>query len=261
MKAHLIPVVFFLVLSITILYSTTHFSSAATVFPTSFSFVGQVISPLRASLYGVSHAQERGSSEMDKLRAENTKLLSKMVDYNNLKKDNEALRSQFQSTAISSQKLLPAHIVGFKGSLTSPDVFILSVGTRSNIKKGMAVVSGNNLVGEIKNVSPYFSEVILVQNSNFSTLGVTSENNSPGIVKGEEDFIIFDHVVITDTISKNETVTTKGEQNGSGVGIPAGLIIGKITDVNKSETQPFQSGIVKSLVNFQKLSTVFVVTQ
>lgn len=261
MKAHLIPVGFFLILSLIILYSTTHFSFASTVFSTSFSFVGQAVSPLRASLYGVSHAQEKGSSEMDKLRAANTKLLSKMVDYNNLKKDNEALRSQFQSTAVSSQKLLPAKIVGFKGSLSSPDVFILSAGTNNHIKKGMAVISGNNLVGEIKNVSPYFSEVILVQNSNFSTLGVASENNSPGIVKGEEDFIIFDHVVITDTISQNDTVVTKGEQNGSGIGIPAGLIIGKITDINKSETQPFQSGIVKSLVNFQKLSTVFVVIE
>lgn len=242
----------FLILSFFIFFFSKSLSSPVDFLSSLFSFP-------RASLYGFAHAQS-APTEYEKLQDENKKLREKLTELNFLRQDNAALRSQFQDTTIPSEKLLPAKIVGFKGSIFAPSSFILNQGEKSNIKKGMGVIAGHELVGKIWNVSRYYSEVILPTNKDFSTLGVSAENNTPGIVAGQEDLILFGDVVITDTISKNETIETKGEKDVAGIGLPAGLIIGKVKTVNKSETQPFQSAVVESLVDFKKLTTVFIIT-
>ena len=225
-----------------------------------FDSITRLFSYPRAGLYSFAHAQGR-DSETDKLISENKKLREQLSQMHFLKTDNDALRSQFQDTTVSSEKLLPAKIIGFKGSILNPSGFILDQGEKSSIKKGMAVVLGHDLVGKIGKVTSYYSEVDLPKNKNFSTLAVSTDNNAPGILVGQEDFMLFGDVVITDTISKNETVITKGDVNSSGVGIPPGLIIGKIKTINNSETKPFQSAVVESLLDFKKLTTVFVITK
>lgn len=237
---------FFLLVSVLLLF----FSNVVS-YP--FDFLTRLASFPRSVMYAAAHA-ESAPSEQDKLIAENRRLSEKLVQMDALKRDNDALRSQFQDTVLSSQSLLPARVIGSTGALSNPTSLILDQGAKSGIKSGMAVVSGHNLVGEIGRVTTWNSELILPLNKKFSTLAISSEHNSPGIVRGEEDFMLFDHIVITDTVSKNEMVVTKGED-----GIPPDLIVGKIITVNKSETQPFQSAVIKSFVNFKKLTTVFVV--
>lgn len=225
---------------------------------TPLEFLTHLFSTPRANLYSFAHASSK-DTETEALQNENKKLREQLSQMNFLKQDNAALRSQFQDATILSEKLLPVRIIGFKGSIFLPTVFVLDQGEKTGVKKGMAVIIGHQLVGKIGSVSSYYSEVYLPNNKNFSTLAVSSDNNAPGIIAGQEDFMLFGDVVITDTISKGETVATKGETDGSGAGIPPGLVIGKIKTVNKSETKPFQSAVVESLIDFKKLTTVFVV--
>lgn len=222
-----------------------------------FNFISNLFSGPRSALYSKVFAGKE--TELDQLKKENLKLREKFVEYSKIKKDNEALRAQFEEQFIPSQKLLPAKIVGFKGNLNNLNSFILDQGKNSKVKEGMAVVLGKILVGKIGKVTLYNSEVILPFNKNFSTLGVTLQNNASGIVAGQEDFIIFDHVVITDNLSQDEEVVTKGEENVDGNGIPPGFIIGKIEKINKVESKPFQDAIIKIPIDFKKLTTVFIV--
>ncbi len=246
---------FFIVLSFFFISLILFFSSNFLSSP--LDTLTQLFSYPRANLYSFAHAQGT-DSETEKLISENKKLREQLSQMHFLKTDNDALRSQFQDTVVSPEKLLPARIIGFKGSILAPSAFILDQGEKSSVKKGMAVVLGHELVGKVGKVTPYYSEVNLAKNKNFSTLAVSVDNNTPGIIVGQEDFMLFGDVVITDTLSKNETITTKGDMDSSGVGIPPGFIIGKIKTINKSETKPFQSAVVESLLDFKKLTTVFI---
>lgn len=223
-------------------------------------FIVSILSFPRTGLYSVVYAQGKLTRE-DTLLIENKKLSEQLAKMDSLKRDNDALRSQFQETTQLSTDLLPAKVIGFTGALNNPTTLILNQGENNHVRSGMAVIVGANLVGKIGKTTHWSSELILPVSKKFSTLGVTSEHNSPGIIKGEEDFILFENVVITDFISKNEMVVTKGEKGLNGLGIPPDLIIGKIVLVNKSETQPFQSAQVKSLVDFKKLTIVFIITK
>ncbi|MGE5042255.1 MAG: rod shape-determining protein MreC [Candidatus Levyibacteriota bacterium] len=253
MQKRLVLISSFIIFSLLLYFSSTVFSSP-------LGFVASLFSVPRASLYSFAHAQNT-PTQLDVLQNENKKLREQLAQMNFLKQDNAALRNQFLDTTIPSEKLLPARVIGFKGSIFLPTAFILDQGVKSGVKKGMAVVIGHQLVGKIGNTSDYYSEVYLPINKNFTTLAVSTDNNTPGIIAGQEDFMLFGDIVITDTIAKDETVATKGEKDVSDVGIPSGLIIGKIKTVNKSETKPFQSAVVESLVDFKKLTTVFVVTK
>lgn len=246
--------------SIFLIFTVIILIISQTIFMSPFYFLSSLFSVPRASLHSLVYA-DRSSDEISSLRSENTKLKEKMQEFNTLKRDNEALRSQFEDTTVLDSQLLPAKVVGFKGTPQNPTSFILDQGSQSGIKKGMPVVVGQQLVGKISQVNPYFSEVVLVVHKEFTTIAESGENNSPGIIQGFDEFILFDHVVITDTISKKETVITKGELDRNGVGIPPGLIIGEITKVNKSDTKPFQNATVKSLLQLSSLSTVFVLKQ
>lgn len=249
---------------LTFLLSVMLFCFILFFFSSTFSkpvdFIVNMLSFPRVTLHSSIYAQGRLTRE-DTLLIENKKLSEQLTKMDLLKRDNDALRSQFQETSQLSSDLLPAKVIGFTGVLNNPTTLILNQGEKSHVRTGMAVIVGENLVGKIGKTTNWSSELILPVSKKFSTLGVAASHNSPGIIRGEEDFILFENIVITDSISKNEMVVTKGEKSLNGVGIPPDLIIGKIVLVNKSETQPFQSAQIKSLVDFKKLTIVFIITK
>lgn len=251
MRKRILPLLLFLFLSVILVV----FSSKVS---TPFDFVSHTFSPIRAFLYSSAHAETK-PTELDLLKQENINLRVKLTKLYALQKDNNALRSQFEDATLSSEALLPAKVIGFNGSLDNPTELLLDQGGNSGVKQGMAVVSGHVLVGKIGKVTSWNCQLILIASKNFSTLGITSQENSTGVVSGEDDFILLKNVIITDNLTKGETVVTKGDVNKNGTGIPPDLIIGKIISINKSDSSPFQSAFIKPLVNFEKLTTVFVV--
>lgn len=251
MGKRLLPVVFFLLLSIFLL-------SFLKSWVTPFDFLAFLASSPREFLYSSAHANSK-PTELDLLKQENISLRAKLVKFDSLQKDNNALRSQFEDTFTPSEKLLPAKVIGSTGSNFSPSVLILNQGISSGVKSGMAVVAGHILLGKIGKVTGWSSELILTVSKNFSTLGIVVEHSTSGVVHGTDDFILFDHVVITDSVYKGDTVASSGEVTGDGAGLPADLLIGKITTVNKSDSSPFQSAVVKPLIDFKKLKTVFII--
>lgn len=199
------------------------------------------------------------NSEIDKIKAENTRLLQEMNNYEVLKKDNEALKSQFQTSLLKSQNLLPAKIVGFEGFFSNPTTFVVDQGSRGGVKKGMAVILENNLVGKVDQVLPSYSKIILINNTKFSTVALDQQTGAGGVLHGEGDFILLDSVIITDSLKNGDIIATKGELESTGIGVPSDIIVGKISSINKSDSESFQTAKIEPLLNFSKLSTVFVV--
>lgn len=219
--------------------------------------VQSVFSSPRALLYSL-----RGDSRQEELLnllKKNEELTSRMVDYELIKRENEALRSQFQISEDYSQSLMSAKIVGFLGQRTMPNAFVINVGENHNIQKGMNVISNKYLVGKVEEVSLNYSVVYTIINDKFQTLAKLPETNANGIIVGHQDFMIFDRVVITDTLKKDGIVVTKGEVGQNGIGILPDIIIGKIRSVSKNESQPFQSAEVVPIVDFSRLTNVFVI--
>lgn len=194
---------------------------------------------------------------LSKLKKENIKLAEKFVEIEVIKKDNQALRSQFQETVISTSDLIPARVIGYVGAYSHPNVLVIDKGKYDGVRKGSVVVFGKNLVGKIGDVSPKYSSVILPYNNEFTTVGKTLKG-AEGVVSGLDNFILLDKVVIEENLSKGDVVLTRGDVNSVGVGIYPDIIVGKIDSIEKVETRPFQNAKIESLLNFTKLNMVFV---
>lgn len=194
------------------------------------------------------------------LRDESLDLLSKIADFEKLKKENQALSDQFQTSYPRSIQLLEAQIIGAPGfvpGVSPPISLILNKGSKDNLNVGQAVVIKNNLVGIISNVSQNLSKVNLINNSS-SSFTAKTENGAQGIVKGTGGGLTLGNVLLSENIKNSEIVLTKGDINFEGLGIPPDLVVGKITEIEKSASDLFQKAKIESFLDFVTLSTVFV---
>ena len=142
-----------------------------------------------------------------------------------------------------------------------PSELIINAGIRDGVKKGMTVIFQKYLIGKIESLSQNYSVVITPINPHFKVLAKLPETNANGILIGKNDFMIFDGVVITDTLKKDGIVVTKGEVDQKGIGIFPDIILGKISSISKNETSPFQSAEVVPIIDYSKLIDVFIIAQ
>ena len=222
-------------------------------------YIQSVFALPKSALYSLG--KKRNDSKIAQLIKQNKILEQKMSDYELIKKDNEALKSQFVASGETSQNLVAANIIGFSGDNKYPIQLIVNVGKKANIKNGMAVVYQKYLIGKITIISENYSVVTTVLNQKFQVLAKLPESNSNGILFGKNDFMLFDGVAITDNLIKGGIVVTKGEIDSQGIGIPPDLSIGKITSISKNDAAPFQSAQISPLIDYSKLIEVFVISQ
>ena len=229
------------------------------------SILQKALSPMQGSVYSAFNffSSPSKDSAINKIKEENKELVKKIVMQSVLQKENSALHDQFATISVRSQSLLPAKIVGapsFIPGVSNPQSFIIDKGTADNVAVGNAVIYKDNLVGKITQSNLYFSKVVLVTNSSFSSTVRILRSQAQGVIKGEgEKQMILDNVLQSDDIKISDIIITKGDLDEKGRGIPPDLVVGKIVSVSKKPSDLFQKGEVVSLLGFSNLSTVFVV--
>lgn len=229
------------------------------------SVLEKIASPIQGLTYGFFQRLPFGLEDqaVKKQKEVNMLLTTKLVDEQKLQKENAALLDQFQTAKPRSSNLLPARIVGaldFIPGVTTPSSFILDKGKKDNVNVGYAVVFKNNLVGSIVKVSSYLSKVDLVTNVSSSFTAKTI-NGALGVIKGSGRGMTLDNVLLSENIKPQEIVLTSGDINLNGTGYPPDLIVGKIQSIDKNPSSLFQRAKLESLINFPKLSTVFIVNK
>lgn len=229
------------------------------------SLTQNIFSPIQSLTYNISNSTFGifSNSTVKKLQDENLNLSKKFVDQKKIEADNKALRDQFAISYPKSTDLIRANVIGspaFIPGISLPENFILNKGEKDGVRIGLAVVYKDNLVGRVTQVSSNLSKVSLITNSDFSITAQTIESEAAGVAKGQGGGdIILDNVLLSQTIKKDDFVITKGDADEKGNGLPKGLIIGKIASINKNPSDLFQIAKVKSLLDFTKLTTVYIV--
>lgn len=229
-----------------------------------FSFLEKPASSMQSFSYNLFQKLPfvAENPEIIKLKEANLELLSRVADFEKLKRENSALSDQFQTTYPRSIQLLPAQVIGAPGfipGVSIPSILILNKGVKDNIKKGYAVIIKDNLVGVVSQVSENLSKVDTVNNSSFSFAAKT-QSGATGVIRGGESLTI-NNVLLAESIKEEELVLTRGDIGQDGIGIPPDLVVGKIKSVEKNPSDLFQKAEIESFVNFVNLSTVFVYLQ
>ncbi len=229
------------------------------------SFLEKGTSAVQSITFGVFHKLPFVSEDLriKMLEDKNLELLSHIADSEKLQRENQALSDQFQTYYPASYRLLETQIIGAPGfvpGVSLPTNLILDKGSKDNLEVGQAVVIKGNLVGIITIVSVNLSKVNIINNSS-SSFTAKTENGAQGIVKGTGTGLTLENVLLSENMKNSEIVLTKGDINLEGIGVPPDLVVGKITEIEKSASDLFQKAKIESFVNFVNLSTVFVYIQ
>lgn len=208
--------------------------------------------PIMRASFVLFHRDD--NTDLVKIKNENRDLRVQLVRLESLQRDNQALRDQFATTNPSTRNLVPASIVGmptFLPGVSKADEIVIDKGSVDKLRKGYSVIYKDNLIGKVVKVTPNMSIVELVNHKGISFVAQAAKTAAYGIIRGTgEDNILFDNVLLSDSLKLNDMVITKDSDK---------LVVGKIVSINKRSSSLFQSAEIESLIDITKLQMVFVV--
>jgi len=161
-------------------------------------------------------------TEVERLRVENQLL------------KNELGSAQRAESLAGFQARNPSKMIGARVIAATPGMGTRSVlidrGTQSGVRRGMAVVTPDGIVGTVIAVFPFASQVRSVTDPGFAA-GVESQNNHVhGVLKGlGTSSVRVDFVPTGQKVDNGEMFFTSGEDRI----FPKGLPVGKVTSVRE----------------------------
>ncbi|MCL4398116.1 rod shape-determining protein MreC [Patescibacteria group bacterium] len=222
------------------------------------SIVQTVTMPIQYSVYTSSQSAQdifsfltfwrSGEARIKNLEQRNAELLAAKNEADALRKENNELRAQLGVKPLAEHQLLPAIVLGNGRYLE------VGVGINDGVTPGQTVIYLNNLVGSIVKVTPKTSFVQLPTDPQAKI--PAKINQARGLIIGQfNSSMMLDRVAQTEDIAQNDLVLTSGE----GGTFPPDLVVGKLGKIESAETDLFQKGEVVPAVDYQNLTTVFVI--
>ncbi|MBI4099483.1 rod shape-determining protein MreC [Candidatus Microgenomates bacterium] len=189
-----------------------------------------------------------GEARIKNLEQRNLELLTFEKQAKVLEEENSQLRGQLGVRSLAAKKLLPATVLGVGQTME------LAVGSRDDVRVGMTVVSLDNLVGRVTQVTATTSFVQLPTDSGAKI--PVKVGRVSGLAMGQ-----FDASVVLDRVAQNEGINT-GDivlTSGEGSSYVPNLIVGKVGKSESAKTDIFSRFQIELPVDYGRLSTVFVI--
>jgi len=209
-----------------------------------------------SEFFGAISEIENLKKENEELKRQNQELLAKNVSLEELKKENETLREVLNLGLKSEFKLKFAEVIGKE---VAEDSLIINQGSKDNMAQGFPVITSQQvLVGRISEVYQNFSKVMLISSKKSSFDAQVFEKKAEGVIRGKGNLnLFFDLVPKNSEISPGDTVVSSALSRN----FPEGLLVGKITEVKKSDLEPFQKAEINHFFDINSVENLFIITE
>jgi len=198
------------------------------------------------------------NEELQKQVAELEKYKQQILEF---QKENINLRSMLGLKQRSLQYDMEAAEVIGRDSGNWFNVILIDKGEEDGIKKDMAVVTDQGLVGYTFSTGKNYAKVILITDDRSSVSSMIERTRDNGIIKGTIDpaprgFVKMVYLPQEANLVKGDVVIS----SGLGGVVPKGIIIGEVMEAGKEPNDLMQYAIIKPEADLQKLEQVFVIT-
>ncbi|HKF23108.1 MAG TPA: rod shape-determining protein MreC [Candidatus Angelobacter sp.] len=152
-----------------------------------------------------------------------------------------------------------AQVIGTSGNDLTRTVQIDKGSRNAHLKPDMAVITPDGIVGKVKEVYPFSSQVLLINDRESGAGVILQSSRLHGILRGSsQGFLQVNDVMSDEKVDVGEQVITSG---GDKV-YPKGLPVGTVTHVAPdSEGGPFLALRIKPAAHLDRLEEVLVVTE
>ncbi|MCP6718521.1 MAG: rod shape-determining protein MreC [Patescibacteria group bacterium] len=190
--------------------------------------------------------------ENDFLKFENQKLISENILLEELKTENQLLKTALDLDLEKEFELDLVDIIA-----KTNDYLIINKGYEQDVDIAMPVITENKvLVGKIVELFQNTAKVELLSSKNSSFDVEILKKDIYSLAKGEGDFEI-----ILDLIPNQENIETGDKVITSSLGgnFPKELLVGSVDSIKKSDVTAFQEIKVKPSFNLSTTKTLFII--
>lgn len=202
------------------------------------------------------------AEENSELKKQIEEYQNEVIDYNNIKKKLETyedflgVKEENPDFKFESAKIISND---YENPFAS---FTLNKGTNKGIKVNDPVIYGKNLVGVVASVGPTSCTVYTISNPKMNVSVYETYTNEIGYVTGtgktqDRVYCQLPGLKSDSSISPSGIICT----TGSGGIYPKDLIVGTVVKVEDSKEDSSSYATVRSAVDIEELSEVFVITE
>lgn len=207
-------------------------------------------------------------SKLAKLKVENERLLvevkylrARQLELNSLELENRRLRDAMQFQTSQPHQMITAEVIAVNPS-NWRRTLIINKGSNLGLKRNMAVISPNGVVGRMGEVRHNTAEVILLtdpRDGNFIG-GAIARTQNMVIIAGGGDHLgqctikpAVDNYI--NDLKKGDLIVTAETSEK----FPRGLPIGKVVALNKGSNKMVYKALLKPVVNLSTLKIVYII--
>jgi rod shape-determining protein MreC len=216
-----------------------------------------VVSPFRDFFGDVTHLG-RTRNEIEKLKADNARLRNQLLQRKSADAELEQLKSILDLAGRAGYKVLAARVISQGASTSFTQTITIDAGTTSGVRQNMTVVSGEGLVGVVKESYLNSALIMLATDPDFKVGVRVAGTQQIGILSGRgskrAELQLLDNQKI---VKVGDVLLARGSTNNRPFvpGIPVGII----SAVDSTAGSIAQTATVMLYPNFSALGVVSVV--
>ena len=208
-----------------------------------------------STITGAWDSLNRKDDEYQRMRAQVRDLTIRLSELEKLRKENLRLREMLAFKISEPRQVAIATVISRSARRWSGSIMI-DQGTADGVKKDMAVITPEGLVGKVLEARQYYSVVLLITDSRFAAAVRLQDNRVEAVLVGDgRGSCIVKYLNADASASKDGVFVTSGLDALFPSGIPAG----EITRIDTPEKALFHVVQAAPLARLDKLEEVIVV--
>lgn len=203
-------------------------------------------------LFDVKQENDKLVTDVLRLREENRRLMEAMTENRRLKK------------LLAFKENFPARLLSARVVIRDINEFFRVVRVKidrgeRDVRIGMAVITPQGLIGQINRIWSDYAEVLLIVDPKSAVDVEIERTGSRGILKGigrNNSYICeIEFMKRFEEIKSGDLLFT----SGVGKRFPSGILVGKVSKINKRDFGLYQEVEVEPAVDISRLKEVFVI--
>lgn len=226
-----------------------------------FQRLGSLISGGIESLHERTVAIDEVLAENEALKEEVNRLRRDLVDYDDMKAENELFRSYYNiKDTYSDYELVSAFVIG-RDPLEKYYSFTIDRGTRDGVAADDVVITPDGVVGRVTSVSYNYAEVLTLLDPAVSMGATVGRTRDIGLAEGEsllaqDARLKMSYLARESQIAVGDLVVT----TGLGGIFPAGLVVGTVEDVLPETSGKSMYAVITPAADVRTVTSVFIIT-
>jgi len=193
--------------------------------------------------------------EVASLRKENQQLKIRLMQLEEAEKENKRLKDILSFKDKANLNIAAARVISFDSSNLRKSV-VIDKGKKQGIRAGNPVITKDGIVGMVLRVADSVSQVVLVNDPEFSMGAKIKRSNAIGVISGSlGGGCRLRYLDLDEDVNIGDEVVSLGQNSR----FPSGMVIGEVVDISKEQSGLSLFAIIKPRAKLSSLQEVLVI--